>query len=496
MDMRDVLQATARYWWLVVAVAMAALGCAVVVNAVAVPQYATTVVFFVTTPSEGVSESYQGGLFSQQRVRSYEHLLTGDKLAHAIAGADGVGLTPAEVQSRISSWGVDGTVLLRARATDTDPARSERIANVLAREFISLVEEIETPPDRSSPAVKVEVVEGPAPSSGPVSPKPVRNFAIAGLLGLLLGVMAALLRRALDVTVKTAEVLQRVTGAPVLAVVPFDSGMKRHTPLVAGSRVAEGAAKRSRSHSARGEAFRHLRTNLQFLDVDDPPKVIVITSAVVGEGKSSTAVNTAIAFAEAGRAVALVEADLRRPRVAAYLGVEGGVGLSDVLAGRVRVEDVLQRWGRNDLHVLPSGFMPPKPSELLGSQSMVALLGRLRERFDVVIVDSPPLLPFTDAAVVAASADGAVVVVRSGKTHQARVRTAVARIEAVGARLLGSVLNMQATKVEEGYYYHGYRYRDSKHTPQSLTAQLPSSGPAHASNGRRTDWDQALGAGR
>ncbi|MGI5153104.1 hypothetical protein ACQEVC_43165 [Plantactinospora sp. CA-294935] len=183
------------------------------------------------------------------------------------------------------------TVLLRLRVTDSDPSRSTRIARALSSRFVAAVQELETPPDRNTSPVKVEAVAETTPEQ--VSPRPVRNLLLAGLLGLLLGVAAAMLREMLDVTVKSVEALERVSGAPVLAVVPFEVGVKR-APLAAVS-AADAATQVSRAFSASGEAFRYLRTNLQFVDVDHPAEVIVITSAVLEEGKSTTAVNLAVA---------------------------------------------------------------------------------------------------------------------------------------------------------------------------------------------------------
>jgi non-specific protein-tyrosine kinase len=207
-------------------------------------------------------------------------------------------------------------------------------------------------------------------------------------------------------------------------------------------------------------------------------KTIVITSSVPDEGKSTTAVNLAIAFAEMGRRVVLIEADLRRPRIAEYLGVEGAIGLSNVLAGQVAVADALQPWGHGQLQVLASGFVPPNPSELLGSRNMSALLSRLRAEFDVILIDTPPMLPVTDAAVVATHADGAVLVARSGKTAQARIRTALASLRAVDAQVLGCVLNMQPTKGSVEHYYGTY-YRSE---PDQRTEQVVVVPPAAAGN--------------
>lgn len=476
MDFRDLLRAMRRHWWLVVAALVVSTGTAGLVTALAVPQYATSLTFFVTTPSTGVTDAYQGGLFSQQRVKSYADMLNGDRLARAVADSEGVDLSAQQVQSRVSGRAVRDTVLLEATVTDSDRDRSKQVATALGTEFVSLVEKLETPPGQRESAVKVEVVAGPTLNSQPISPTPVRNLALGGLLGLLLGVGVAALRERLDATVKSAEALQEV-AAPTLAVVPFDPTAK-HSPLV----MSDNALEEAPSHSARAEAFRHLRTNLQFVDVDHQAKVIVITSSIPDEGKSTTTLNLAIAFAEAGRRVALIDGDLRRPKVAQYLGMEDAVGLSNVLAGQVNVDEVLQRWGRRELYVLASGSTPPNPSELLGSRNMAALLERMRETYDVVLVDTPPLLPVTDAAVLAAAADGAVLVVRSGKTHQARIKLAAARLQQVGSRLLGGVLNMQAVKGENSYYTHyGYSYRAASPSPAAADS-VTDSGPAPTNN--------------
>ncbi len=454
MQLRDVLRAARRRWWLVAVALIAALAAAAVVNSASRPRYATSVTFFVTTPSEATSESYQGGLFSEQRVKSYVSLITSERLAAMVAGQPGIDLPAGQIQSRISAHSLPDTVLLRATVTDTDRVRVRHLAAAVAQQFIALVTTVETPAGGEAPRIRVQIISGPAEPT-PVSPRSSRNLALAVLLGLLLGVGAAVVADALDTTVKTPEALAEVAGAPVLAVVPYD-GSARLTPFPANGSPRH--APDGRGAAARAEALRQLRTNLQFVDVDAPPRVIGITSALPAEGKSTTAVNLAAAFAEAGARVLLVEADLRHPKVATYLGLEGAVGLSNVLAGQVDLDEVVQPWGSSDLHVLASGFIPANPSELLGSQQMVDLLSRVRHRYDMVIVDTPPLLPVTDAAVVAAVVDGVVLVARSGRTHRARVGIAVAALRRVDARLLGCVLNGHPVhgRSDYGGYYAGY----------------------------------------
>ena len=442
MDLRDYIRVARKNWWMAALAVAVGLALATIITVRTPPQYATSTTFFITTPNNGVTDAYQGGLFSQQRVKSYANLLTGDRLAKAIAAGAKLNLTPMEVRERITAQAVPETVLLEARVTDGSAERSQRIAHELAVQFKALVESLETPPAQRTSAVKVEVVAGPELDETPVSPRPMRNLGLAAILGLLAGAAGAVLREVLDTTVKNSETLHALAGAPVLAAVPFDTDAKGEPSIVANG-----------GHSARAEALRQLRTNLQYVDADRPVKTLVVTSAVPGEGKSSTTCGLAVLFAEAGQRVLIIDADLRRPRIADYLGLEGKVGLTTVLVGKASVDDVVQRYG-TDLWVLASGFLPPNPSELLGSRHMADLLEELRDKFDTIIVDCPPLLPVTDAAVVAARADGALLLSRARKTTGAQVTTAVQALRSVDARLLGCVLNMVAAKGPDAYYYY------------------------------------------
>ena len=276
--------------------------------------------------------------------------------------------------------------------TDGDRARALQLAQSLAIQFPLLIGKIETPPGSKLPTVGVQIIAEPRLADGPVSPQPLRNIGLAVVLGLIVGVGAAALRESLDTTIRSPESLAEAASAPTLCAIPLDDKAKT-SPL-----ITEGSAR-----SGRAEAMRQLRTNLQFVEVDRPIRSLVVSSAVSGEGKSTTVCNLGIAFAEAGKRVIIVDADLRRPMVAEYLGLEGAVGLTTVLAGQASVHDVIQPWGNSSLWVLPSGYIPPNPSELLGSDNMADLLAALGRGFDMIIIDTPPLLPVTDAAVMAAA---------------------------------------------------------------------------------------------
>jgi capsular exopolysaccharide synthesis family protein len=233
---------------------------------------------------------------------------------------------------------------------------------------------------------------------------------------------------------------------------------------------------------APAEAIRRLRTNLQFVGAGTQSKSLVVTSSVPGEGKSTTAINLAVSLADAGSRVILVDADLRRPSVADYLGVEGRAGLTTVLIGRADLEDVIQPWRDSGLHILPSGQVPPNPSELLGSTVMVDLLAKLEADYDVVLLDTPPLLPVTDATILTKLVGGAVVVVGADRIHKAQLAEALETLEIAGAQLHGLVLNKIARRDANPYVYeNGYyssKVEDAPTPPATGLPVPPSARPA------------------
>ncbi|WP_433341817.1 polysaccharide biosynthesis tyrosine autokinase [Micromonospora sp. CA-111912] len=446
MDVRDYLRAVRRSWWLVLLAVMVSLGVAALVTVQTKPRYVASVTYFVTVPNQGVSEAYQGGIFMQQRVKSYADLLKSDRLAQSVVAKNPLGLTAEEVQARVDASTVPDTVLLRGTVTDTDATRALRLTEAVSAQFVELVKAVETPPEGRTAPIKVEVISGPRVSSVPVSPKPPLNLSVGALAGLLVGFGLAVLRTRFDNRLRDAVGLQRATGSPLLGEIPFDP-TARTAPLIVGDAAS----------SPRAEAVRKLRTNLRFVDVHEPARVIAVTSALQGEGKTTLSCNLAIALAEAGWRVALVDADLRRPKVAEYLNLEASVGLTDVLLGDVSVGDVVQRWGDKSLLVLPAGSVPPNPSELLGSKAMADLLLVLRESADIVVIDTAPLRTVTDGVVVAVQADGALVVSRYGRTDRGQIAAAAQALQSVSVRLLGCVLNMAKLGRAETDQYESYR---------------------------------------
>lgn len=451
MDLHGYVQAVRKYWWLVLLVTVLGVGLGVAATVTAKPKYESSVTFFVSTPPTADGTALQADQYAQRRVNSYVGLLTSERLADQIIAAGGIDLTPAQVSASITASADLNTVLLSATVTDTSADRSLAIATALATQFGLLVDQLDNHGSPNDANVVLNVVSGPTLNPNPVSPRPTLNVGLGLLVGLALGLALAILRRVLDTTIRSPQLLQRETDVPVLGVMVADRG-GRKSPIVIDAS----------SRSVRAEAFRQLRTNLQFTNAARPVGVLVVTSSVASEGKSSTSANLALIFAADGRRVLLIDADLRRPKIADYLTIEGGVGLTNVLAGQASIDDVLQEWGDSGLTVLPSGTIPPNPSELLGGDAMVAMLAALRERYDMIVIDTPPLLPVTDAAVASTLADGAILVVRYGKTTRNQIMTALRSLAAVDARVLGTVLAMTPNKGGETYNAYGYYAEDKK----------------------------------
>jgi capsular exopolysaccharide synthesis family protein len=493
VDVREYLRLLRRNWLLVVVLTALGAGVTGAMTWRATPMYASSVTMVVSSPvsADDPTAAYQGTLLSQQRVKSYADMVSSDQIAAAVIRQLGLTVSPASLRSRISAQAVPDTVLLRATVTDRVPVRAQLIANAVGDVFSGAVARVETPPGSRSPSVHVTVWERAKVASSPVSPRPVRTVGLGVLLGLLAGVGAAALRTRLDRTVSGEDDVRDAVGLPVLGAICYDPDARLRPLVVHGP-----------SHAPRAEAFRVLRTNLRFVDVDTHPRTIVVTSALPGEGKTTTSANLAFTLAQAGARVVLVEGDLRRPTFGEYLGVESAVGLTSVLIGAADLDDVLQPWGQDGAHpgrsrhggahpgrfdVLPSGPVPPNPSELLGSRGMHALLTRLAARYDAVLVDASPLLPVTDAAVLAAQCDAVLFVARTRRTHRQQIVTAVEALRAVDARLLGVVLNMVPLKGPDAYHRYGYPYlpkkgRHSRATaaPAAATVPAPATPPAPA----------------
>lgn len=465
-----------RSRWVTVfgAVIVTVLG-AVAISLLTTPLYqASTRLFVSTSAGSSLSDAYQGNRFSQERVVSYAELLTGATLAQRTIDKLGLNMSSSKLQTNVTASAKPDTVLIGVNVMDDSPVRARDIANTLSDEFVAMVRELETPEDGTAPDSRVVVEQRASIPEHPVVPRTNRNIAVSLLLGLALGVGLAVLRDMLDNTVKNRETLEEITGAGIVGSIPLDKERRTH-PAISFDYDNSGIA----------EAFRKLRTNLQFLAIDNPPRVIVLTSSMPSEGKSTTAINIALALAEAEHSVVLVDGDMRRPMLHKYLDLVGPVGFSTVLSGAASLDEALQKTRFPGLTVLTSGAVPPNPSELLGSQSARSLLNELRQQFDYVIVDSTPLLAVTDAAILAAASDGVLIMARFGQTKRDQLAHAVGNLQSVGAPLLGAVFTMVPARGSSSYNY-SYSYYGTDSPSRSSHRKPPTPPPPAALDAARS----------
>jgi capsular exopolysaccharide synthesis family protein len=451
VELKDYVRIFHKSWILIVACVLFGIAASAAASIATTPKYVASTQLYVSVKAAadaGSGELVQGTSFARQAVTSYVDVVNSAIVLNDVIAELGLDLTAAQLAPSIASSSPLNTVLIDVSVTNSDPALAAKIANSVGSNFSRIVvDELEKPDGEAISPVKIETIQPAQVPTRPTSPNVPLNIALGLLVGLAVGIGIAVLRSVLDTRIHSLHDIELVTDTPMLGGINFDPDAKKR-PLVV----------HADPKSPRAESFRSLRTNLQFVNISGGPRSFVVTSSIPGEGKSTTTANLAIALAETGVRVALIDGDLRLPRLAHYMGLEGAVGLTDVLIGRAELADVLQSWGRDKLVVLPSGRVPPNPSELLGSAAMSNLLDSLTAEFDVVLIDAPPLLLVTDAAVLSKLTGGALLVVASGRTKRNELASAVKALERVESSPVGVIITMLPTKGPDSYGYGQYSY--------------------------------------
>lgn len=461
MDLRDFTRILRRNWILVLVLTLAGLMTGAVTSILVKPTYTATTQLFVSIQNSGtVVELQQGNTFSQARVQSYVKTVTTPVVLKPAIDALGLSDTAEELSKRVVASTDLNTVLINISVSDTSPVQAAAIAQAIGDSLIRAIDSLEKPKTGGTSPVGLSIITPAEAPTAPSAPNTKLNLLAGLTAGLALGLGAAFLRNTQDSRIRGEADLRRVTDVPLLGGIAFDQDATKK-PLLTQAGF----------QSPRAESFRQLRTNLQFANVSGNAKTVLVTSSLPGEGKSTTATNLAIALAQAGQSVCLVDADLRRPMVNEYLGLGRDAGLTTALIGAADVNELLQPWGEDNLYVLTSGRIPPNPSELLGSDEMSNLLQRLEEVFDTVIIDAPPLLPVTDAAVLSQHVGGVVVVVGSQKLKTPELEKSLGALEMVGAKVLGVVLNRLPAKGPDAYAYSYYGHDPASRTHKPVAKQ-------------------------
>lgn len=461
MELRDYLRILHRNWILILALTILGGAGAYGYSLLQTPTYEASTQLYVSVRSDstGVSELAQGTNFARQAVVSFVDVVDSALVLDRVIDDLNLNTTAQDLARSVDASSATNSVIISIRVSSENAEQAAAIANSVGSNFADVVvNRLEKPDGDAASLVRVETIAPALVPTSPASPRIPVNVVLGIVLGLALGLGVAALRSFLDTRIHSLHDIEAATEAPVLGGIALDPDAKKRPLIVHAD-----------PRNPRAESFRSLRTNLQFIDVDGSSRSFVISSAGPGEGKSTTTANLAIALAETGARVALVDGDLRLPRVADYMGIEGGVGLTDVLIGRAELVDVLQPWGTGKLFVLPSGRTPPNPSELLGSQAMQRTLTALADAFDYVLVDAPPLLLVTDAAVISRFTSGVLMVAASGTTKKPQLTAAVEKLGAIGTRLFGVIVTMLPAKGPDSYGYGSYSYADSLVDPSERT---------------------------
>jgi capsular exopolysaccharide synthesis family protein len=320
----------------------------------------------------------------------------------------------------------------------------------------------------------ISVVDWAIPPEAPISPRRLTTVLAALFLSTLFGAGLALFFEYLDDTIKSTEEVENFLQLPALAAIPtIDSMPKRRLLLVGANNEETDVGSKNDllihkdSRSSLAEAYRQLRTSILLSTAGHAPKSLLITSSLPSEGKTTTAVNTAISLAQTGATVLIIDSDMRRPRLHSIFNIGNGEGLSTILSSDLaedEVLDIVQYDESAKLHLLPSGPVPPNPAELIGSEQMSNLLKTMQKNFTHVVVDSPPIASFTDGVLIASMVDGVILVVHSGKSSRQVVRRSRQLLQDIGAKIFGVVLNNVNLRSQDNYYYYqSYYHRSNYH---------------------------------
>lgn len=416
------------------------------------PKYEASARLYVYSDSAtNTSDLSLGSTYAQQVVKSYAALATSPLVLGEVVRNRNLRLTADKAANNVVVSVPLDTVILNIQASSVSPRGAAELANGVADQLPLTVQSLSPTSSSTSARVRISQIaraEVPVSGSGPSLPV----LLVVGLiLGFVLAVAVVALRSLLDTRVRDASQASELLGLPVLGAVE----RRAASEIVFDNPAASGRWR---------EQFRALRTNLQYLSADRPLRSVVLTSASPKEGKSTSSVALAQSLATAGRRVLLIDADLRRPSVGRLLGVEASLGLSDLLANSVKSDQVIQQWGGISLDVLPAGPPPPNPSELLQSAHMAELLHEFENRYDIVVLDTPPLLGVTDAAILAAIASGAMLVVNVSRIRAPDARSAMQLLNGVGARTLGLLVTMTSPTRRGGYADYNTSAAASKRT--------------------------------
>lgn len=450
MEMKDALTAVRRGWWIIVLSAV--LGTLLIGGMAAreQPTYRSqSALYFALTGGTSATDLNQGVVYVQNQMPSFEDLAGMPIVLDPVAKKHG--MTTRELKKLVTAKANASTVILNVDATTTSPTKSAQIANETAAQIVRVVGQVADKRADGVASARATVVRRAIPATSQFEPNKKKSAILGLTAGLIVGLVIALLRQLLDTRVRNREVVE--THFPRTAVLGTVSRSgPRRVRLPGPPPKQRGRHMVHLTEDAQpAEEIRVLRTNLDFVGRDDSP-CLVVTSAQAAEGKTTICASLGQALSEAGKRVLIIDADMRNPGIARYFGLVDEPGLSDALIGRASSTAAVQTVS-DRLHVLVAGSIPPNPSELAASSAMDELLADLHQRYDVILIDTPPVLPVTDAALVARRSNGALVVVDGSRQRRSHLDETLKQLESAGVNVLGVVLNQVTDRRGHTYGY-------------------------------------------
>jgi len=455
MEIRDFYRLLIRHLLLISLATLLGISASTAVTIFTPKSYTAQAQLFVSIPPAAIDIGLlaTGGNFTQQRVKTYANVINGPDTLKPVIEALELDVEWSELAKKVKGSAPLDTSLINLTVSEGDPVLAAALANAIGKQFESTAALLEVEDALGSSPVKVTLAKYAVVPESPSSPKILLNLLLGLILGFGLGVGIGILRQIFDDTVKNEDQLDELT---LLGAVGFDPEAE-NKPLI--SEIS--------AFSTRSEAFRQLRTNIEFLRADNPPQVISIASPLPGEGKTTTVLNLGIAFAQSGYKILCMECDLRRPSTSEYIKYNADQsGVTEILSGKIPLKsqkslNSLVKYDESTgIHFLTSGKQAPNPAELLDSPTFEKLIRMLRKEFDYILIDSPPLLPVTDGGLIAQQADGVLLVVKAGSTKVDQFRGGRDLLSKVNASVLGVLLNMiPLNRNGESYgYRYGYSY--------------------------------------
>jgi succinoglycan biosynthesis transport protein ExoP len=445
VHLRERLEALRRSWVVLVAFALLFSAAGAAYSLTRTPVYeAQSRVFVSPTSAASLSDLSQGATFTQQLVKSYANVVSAPIVLDRVIARLGLHTTADELAKNVRADAPLDTVIVEITADDPSPLRAARIADAASNALRDVASQLTPGTSRLPSSIQVTRIETASVPTDPISPQIPLTVGLALLLGLAVGGIAIAIRERLDIKVRDVADIQSLTDLPIIGTT---LRRRRGAPVMLES-LEPG--------DPYAERYKALITKLRFLHQGRGVRSIAITSSVADEGKSTTVADLGEAFANSTRSVAIVDADLRRPTLADRFGIDGAIGLSDLLTGTVTIDQALQPVGRHGLVLIPAGELPPNPTELLESDRMGDLVRALEERFDLVIFDTSPSLPVTDAAVLAQHTGGLLMVSGVGQVTRPRLVNALQDLAQSGVDVLGIIVTMMPNRNGQ---YSGYAYK-------------------------------------